>query len=143
MRIKVIMRVTVICILLLSSAPELVHEWGHLRWGLGDEFPSEEDDVFWMLANLEMCNGHEINCARTSDQKLVMPNRCAHELRFKDPQCSSDDIIYGRQEQCKFEPLEFEKQGGIETHGSLMFDLNNFDVVRGLVSHSCRPAYKT
>ena len=114
--------------LCIISASELVHEWGHLRWGLGDEFPSAEGDELWTLADLEMCNNHVINCAWTSDQKLVMPNRCAHELRFKDPQCSSEDISNGRQEVCEFEPFEFEQQHHQQTR-SIMFDLNNFDVV--------------
>ncbi|XP_070557434.1 calcium-activated chloride channel regulator 4A-like [Ptychodera flava] len=63
-----------------DSGKVIVHEWGHLQWGLFDEYPIEEDEHFYLDTN-----------------GRVEPSRCSESITGV-----SYDIDRGR--SCNFDP---------------------------------------
>lgn len=91
------------------SAKTLVHEWGHLRWGLFDEYPIGDDikDHFYR----SMTNGE------------IEPTRCSRDVRghtknrVTGEQCKIDPVRQVPEADCRF----YENDDQTTAQASLMF----------------------
>ena len=97
-------------------------QWGHLRWGLGSEYPRPGEAPFYL--DPDICYGQ----CRT--QIPSAPVRCGDELKFYPPgsgghhACQRDLNTGLPNDDCRYEPIA---QSSVEA--SLMYDMYTWNLV--------------
>ncbi|XP_022110071.1 epithelial chloride channel protein-like [Acanthaster planci] len=97
----------------------LVHEWGHLRWGLFDEYPSRSNDHHFYLTNTGSVEPTRCSKAVTGDVLPYLQQRPTFGEPAADIQCEIwDNVGHLPDHRCRFQPHGVQAQGA---SGSLMY----------------------
>ena len=106
----------------MLTARVMVQQWGHLRWGLGSEYPRQGEQPYYL--DPSTCSPY-LPCERVP----IAPIRCADKLVFYPAGDSEDECKVVNSTSLPNDKCSYEPQPMQQVTASLMYDMYSWDLV--------------